>query len=88
LVERLISPYLGLDVADSGLLDEAYGGHPAGTPYVVVRAACGMDREHAHRLLEPIAGLPQLAWECGWEAALNASGDYCTQLRLFPQANN
>jgi hypothetical protein len=79
-IEQRFKAYLGLDVVAHGYLTEPYGGHAAGTPYVDITAACSMDREKARRVLGDVAGLPDLAWECGWRAA----GAEYPQLRLFP----
>jgi hypothetical protein len=77
-------PYQGIEVVGHGYLDEPYGGHPAGTPYVLITADCGMDRETARRILQPVSGLPDLAWECGWTGRHRPYGQQVTELRLFP----
>jgi hypothetical protein len=83
-VSARLQPYIGLDVSDHGYLDEPYGGHDAGTPYVVITADCAMDREKARAMLEDFSGLPELAWECGWRGRVLPSGKQHTELRLFP----
>jgi hypothetical protein len=86
-VEPRLRPYIGLEVVGHGYLAEPYGGHPAGTPYVDITAACGMDREKAQRILGAISGLPELAWECGWRGRLLPNGQQVTELRLFPSSS-
>lgn len=81
-IEQRFRAYIGLEVVAHGYLTEPYGGHAAGTPYVDITAACSMDREKARHILGDSAGLPQLAWECGWRAA----GTEIPQLRVFPSS--
>lgn len=87
-VEQRLRPYLGLEVVDHGYLSESYGGHPAGSPYVDITAASGMDRERAQHLLRSGSGLPELAWECGWRGFARADGQQVTLLRLFPTSTS
>jgi hypothetical protein len=79
-----LRPYLGLDVVDHGLLDEPECGHPACTPYVTISAECAMDRDKARAMLEPVSGLTELAWDCGWVGRGLPAGRQVTELTLFP----
>lgn len=85
-IAHRLKAYIGLDVVGHGYLDEPYGGHPAGTPYVDISAACAMDRDKARHVLAAKAGLPELAWECGWRGRQLPEGQQDTLLRLYPSA--
>ena len=85
-VRRLVRSLVGVGIADEGVLTEPYGGHPAGTRYMVLQADCGLERELARRALATLAGLPELAWEHGWRGRRLATGELVTELRIFPGA--
>lgn len=85
-IAHRLKAYIGLDVVGHGYLDEPYGGHAAGTPYVDISAACAMDRDKARHMLATKAGLPELAWECGWRGRQLPDGQQDTLLRLYPSA--
>lgn len=82
-VRRQLRPFVGLGVAAEGRLDEPYGGHPAGTPYVVITADCDQETRIAERVLARHAGLPEMAWEHGWRSR-GAEADYRLELTIFP----
>lgn len=84
VVARRIGHLVGAWVAGHGALKEPYGGHPPGTPYVVIRADCALERELARQHVETIGGVPELAWEHGWAPVRLASGELVTELRVFP----
>lgn len=85
-VKQLVRTLVGVCIADEGWLTSTYGGHPAGTRYMVLQADCALERELARRALTSLAGLPELAWEHGWRGRRLASGELVTELRIFPGA--
>jgi hypothetical protein len=83
-VQRRLAREPGLSFVASGRLAEAWAGHPAGAPYLVLRADCSLERCRARDLLGDIAGVTDLMWEQGWAGQQLPDGNSVTDLRIFP----
>jgi hypothetical protein len=73
-----------MEFVGSGRLAEAWGGHPAGEPFLVLRTRCSLERQRARDLLSDLAGVTELMWENGWGGLHLPDGSVVTDLRLFP----
>lgn len=83
-VSRRVAHRRGVTVVEDGRLARPDGGHPVGTGYVVIEARTLLDCEHAETALGDLGGLPDLAWEYGWEEATGSSEESRFRLRIFP----
>jgi hypothetical protein len=84
MAQRRLAHEPGLSFVSSGRLAKAWGGHPAGAPYLVLRADCSLECSRARDLLGDIAGVTDLMWEHGWVGHRLPDGNVVTELRIFP----
>ena len=84
LAQRRVAHELGLRLVANGRLSEAWGGHRAGAPYLVLRADSSLERHRAWDLLGDIAGITDLMWAHGWTSQRLPSGRIVTDLKIFP----
>lgn len=76
----------GVGVGLSGVLSEPRDGHPAGTPYVVIQAACVDDAIFAEEWLGDVARVPVPSWHGTWEVCAPTS-EFLLQRPIYPNAD-